>query len=367
MNWWKPELYQRKITFLQERQKIIKSIRNYFDEQGFFEIETPSLQISPGLEVHLKAFKTSLEEPFYDKTKTLYLHTSPEFSMKKLLVAGLPKIYQICHVYRNAERSDRHHPEFTMIEWYRANDDYLSIMEDCKKLIRNATKNLGKNILSYKGSFCDPFKDWEMLTIQNAFLKYANIDVLATIDNPDNPDPNPQKLIKEAKRPIKVLNLFAYTGGASVVCSKAGALVTHVDASKGMVERAKENASINNITNIRFIIDDCKKFIEREIRRGNFYDAIIMDPPSYGRGTNGEMWKLEDNLFDFVMLTKKVLSNNPLFVLISSYTTGLQASVLANILTLVFGKGNINADEIGLPAGDIVLPCGCRGLKIWKN
>ena len=175
------------------------------------------------------------------------------------------------------------------------------------------------------------------------------------------------KLIKEAKRPIKVLNLFAYTGGASVVCSKAGALVTHVDASKGMVERAKENASINNITNIRFIIDDCKKFIEREIRRGNFYDAIIMDPPSYGRGTNGEMWKLEDNLFDFVMLTKKVLSNNPLFVLISSYTTGLQASVLANILTLVFGKGNINADEIGLPAGDIVLPCGCRGLKIWKN
>lgn len=175
------------------------------------------------------------------------------------------------------------------------------------------------------------------------------------------------KLIKEAKRPIKVLNLFAYTGGASVVCSKAGALVTHVDASKGMVERAKENASINNITNIRFIIDDCKKFIEREIRRGNFYDAIIMDPPSYGRGTSGEMWKLEDNLFDFVMLTKKVLSNNPLFVLISSYTTGLQASVLANILTLVFGKGNINADEIGLPAGDIVLPCGCRGLKIWKN
>ena len=142
MNWWKPELYQRKITFLQERQKIIKSIRNYFDEQGFFEVETPSLQISPGLEVHLKAFKTSLEEPFYDKTKTLYLHTSPEFSMKKLLVAGLPKIYQICHVYRNAERSDRHHPEFTMIEWYRANDDYLSIMEDCKKLIRNATKNI---------------------------------------------------------------------------------------------------------------------------------------------------------------------------------------------------------------------------------
>lgn len=175
------------------------------------------------------------------------------------------------------------------------------------------------------------------------------------------------KAIKEVNRPIKVLNLFAYTGGASVVCASAGAQVTHVDASKGMVERAKENATLNGITNIRYIVDDCKKFIEREIRRGNFYDAIIMDPPSYGRGTNGEMWKLEDNLFDFVELTKKVLSPNPLFVLISSYTTGLQASVLANILTLVFGSGGIDADEIGLPTDEtIVLPCGARGLKLWK-
>ena len=175
------------------------------------------------------------------------------------------------------------------------------------------------------------------------------------------------KAIKEANRPIKVLNLFAYTGGASVACASAGAQVTHVDASKGMVERAKENATLNGITNIRYIVDDCKKFIEREIRRGNFYDAIIMDPPSYGRGTNGEMWKLEDNLFDFVELTKKVLSPNPLFVLISSYTTGLQASVLANILTLVFGSGEIDADEIGLPTDEtIVLPCGARGLKLWK-
>ena len=175
------------------------------------------------------------------------------------------------------------------------------------------------------------------------------------------------KAIKEANRPIKVLNLFAYTGGASVACASAGAQVTHVDASKGMVERAKENASLNGITNIRYIVDDCKKFIEREIRRGNFYDAIIMDPPSYGRGTNGEMWKLEDNLFDFVELTTKVLSPNPLFVLISSYTTGLQASVLANILTLVFGGGGIDADEIGLPTDEtIVLPCGARGLKLWK-
>lgn len=174
--------------------------------------------------------------------------------------------------------------------------------------------------------------------------------------------------IKNAGREIKVLNLFAYTGGASVVCASAGAKVTHVDASKGMVERAKENARLNNITNIRYIVDDCQKFIEREIRRGNKYDAIIMDPPSYGRGTNGEMWKLEDNLYDFISLTKNVLSDNPLFVLISSYTTGLQASVLNNLLTLVFGEGGIDADEIGLPTDEkIVLPCGARGIKIWKN
>ena len=175
------------------------------------------------------------------------------------------------------------------------------------------------------------------------------------------------KAIKNVGREIKVLNLFAYTGGASVVCAKAGAKVTHVDASKGMVERARENARLNDITTIRYIVDDCQKFIEREIRRGNFYDAIIMDPPSYGRGTNGEMWKLEDNLYDFVALTKKVLSDKPLFVLISSYTTGLQASVLKNILTLIFGDGNIDTDEIGLPTDEkIVLPCGARGLKLWE-
>ncbi len=175
------------------------------------------------------------------------------------------------------------------------------------------------------------------------------------------------KAIKNVGREIKVLNLFAYTGGASVVCAKAGAKVTHVDASKGMVERARENARLNDITTIRYIVDDCQKFIEREIRRGNFYDGIIMDPPSYGRGTNGEMWKLEDNLYDFVALTKKVLSDKPLFVLISSYTTGLQASVLKNILTLIFGEGNIDTDEIGLPTDEkIVLPCGARGLKLWK-
>lgn len=177
-----------------------------------------------------------------------------------------------------------------------------------------------------------------------------------------------QNLIKNSKREIKVLNLFAYTGGASIALSKAGAMVTHVDASKGMVERAKENAKLNSITNIRFIVDDCQKFIEREIRRGNFYDAIIMDPPSYGRGPSGEMWKLEDNLVDFVALTKNVLSDKPLFVLINSYTTGLQPTVIANILKCVFGKENVEADEIGLPTEEgLILPCGATGVKLWKN
>lgn len=174
-------------------------------------------------------------------------------------------------------------------------------------------------------------------------------------------------LIKKSGREISVLNLFAYTGGASVACAYAGAKVTHVDASKGMVERAKENAKLNNLNNIRFIVDDCAKFIEREIRRGNRYDAIIMDPPSYGRGPSGEMWKLENNLADFVALCKKVLSDKPLFVLINSYTTGLQPTVIANILKCEFGFENVEADEIGLPTDEkLVLPCGATGVKIWK-
>lgn len=177
-----------------------------------------------------------------------------------------------------------------------------------------------------------------------------------------------QKLIKDSKREIKVLNLFAYTGGASVALAKVGASVTHVDASKGMVERAKENAKLNGISNIRFIVDDCQKFIEREIRRGNFYDAVIMDPPSYGRGPNGEMWKLENDLADFVELVKKVVSKNPLFVLINSYTTGLQPTVIANLLKGVFGKDGVEADEIGLPTEEeYILPCGATGVKIWKS
>ena len=176
------------------------------------------------------------------------------------------------------------------------------------------------------------------------------------------------ELIKNAGRPIKVLNLFAYTGGATVACAKAGAQVTHVDAAKGMVERAGENARLSGIeTGIRYIVDDCLKFVQREIRRGNKYDAIIMDPPSYGRGPNGEMWKIENDLFKFVGLCTKVLCDNPLFVLINSYTTGLQPMVLKNILELTMKgfSGRAEAYEVGIKTEEgISLPCGAGGMFI---
>ena len=174
--------------------------------------------------------------------------------------------------------------------------------------------------------------------------------------------------IKNANRPIKVLNLFAYTGGATIACSYAGAEVVHVDAAKGMVEWAKENAKLSGLENnkIRFIIDDCLKFVEREYRRGNTYDAIIMDPPSYGRGPNGEVWKFEENIYNLINMCEKILSDNPLFVLINSYTTGISSVVLENILkTTVLSKykGKVDAGELGLPItnNNLVLPCGIYG------
>jgi len=176
-------------------------------------------------------------------------------------------------------------------------------------------------------------------------------------------------LIKNAGRPINVLNLFAYTGGATVACLAAGASVCHVDAAKGMVERAGDNVRLSGLGDrpARFIIDDCKKFVQREIRRGRRYDAVIMDPPSYGRGPNGEMWKIENELFDFVKLCTEVLSDDPLFFLINSYTTGLQPAVLKNILTLTMKDyhGRVEAYEVGLPTEEgIALPCGAGGMFI---
>lgn len=182
-----------------------------------------------------------------------------------------------------------------------------------------------------------------------------------------------RELISNAGRPVNVLNLFAYTGGATVACLAAGASVCHVDASKGMVERAGENVRLSGLKDkpVRFIIDDCKKFVQREIRRGRKYDAIIMDPPSYGRGPNGEMWKIESELYPLVELCTEVLSDNPLFFLINSYTTGLQPMVLKNILTLTVGNkfsGEVEAYEVGIKTEEgIDLPCGASGLFVGNG
>ena len=171
-----------------------------------------------------------------------------------------------------------------------------------------------------------------------------------------------QEKIKDAKRNVKVLNLFAYTGAASVAALSAGASVCHVDSSRGMVEWAKENVKSSGLEDkpIRFIVDDCKKFVEREIRRGNKYDIILMDPPSFGRGANGQVWDIEKDLYELVNLCSKLLSDNPIMFLINSYTTGLSMNVLENILKICLPKGNIVSDELGLPMvnSNLILPCG---------
>ena len=180
--------------------------------------------------------------------------------------------------------------------------------------------------------------------------------------------------IKEAKaegREVRVLNLFAYTGGATVAAASAGASVCHVDAAKGMVHWARENAELSSLTEkpIRWIVDDCKKFVEREIRRGSKYDAVILDPPSYGRGPGGEVWKLEEHVFELVSLVSEVLTEDPLFVLLNSYTTGLSASTMAYVLGSAMKKfgGKVDAEEIGLSVtqSGMALPCGSSA--IWSK
>lgn len=183
-----------------------------------------------------------------------------------------------------------------------------------------------------------------------------------------------RKIIRESGRnDVKVLNLFAYTGGATIACLKEGASVVHVDASRGMVQWAKENAAASQVSNaqVRWIVDDCIKFVQREIRRGNKYDIIILDPPSYGRGPKGEIWHLEDSIYDFVKLVEQVLSDTPLMVMLNSYTTGLSASVMKYILDdIITNKrgGRVEADEIGVPVSSNarVLPCGSTAIWMLK-
>lgn len=180
------------------------------------------------------------------------------------------------------------------------------------------------------------------------------------------------ELIRKANRPIKVLNLFAYTGGATIAAASAGASVVHVDAAKGMVSQAKENAALSGLSDapVRYIVDDCKKFVEREIRRGNKYDAVIMDPPSYGRGPSGEVWKIEDSVDELITLTAQLLSDDPLFFLVNSYTTGLSPAAMQYIIGLkVVSRygGRLEAQELGLrvSATGLAVPCGASAR--WYN
>ncbi|HEX3017983.1 MAG TPA: class I SAM-dependent methyltransferase [Caproicibacter sp.] len=180
------------------------------------------------------------------------------------------------------------------------------------------------------------------------------------------------KKIRGAGRPVKVLNLFGYTGAATLACMSAGAQVCHVDASKGMVSWARENAQDSGLADkpVRWLVDDCEKFVQREQRRGNTYDGIIMDPPSYGRGPNGEVWKLEEQLYPLVQMCLPILSKNPLFFILNSYTTGLSPAVMEYLLGVLIGKkfgGRVSSSEIGLPVTEtgLVLPCGSTA--IWQS
>lgn len=186
--WWRPEIFASRRDNLKKRQAILNAVRAFFAERDFAEVETPCLQISPGLEPHLKAFATRWDDPWGNPPAPLYLHTSPEFTMKKLLVAGMERLYQIAHVFRNGERSDTHHPEFTMLEWYRAGGTLDQLMADTEELVRTAARAAGASHLLHGGRICDPFKPWRRLSVAEAFLDYCDMDVLATAPDPWNPD-----------------------------------------------------------------------------------------------------------------------------------------------------------------------------------
>ncbi|WP_225766261.1 EF-P lysine aminoacylase EpmA [Inquilinus sp. Marseille-Q2685] len=186
--WWQSGVYARKRPYLEARARITAAVRQVFAERGFLEVDTPALQVSPGLEPHLVAFATELRGPHPDDAQRLYLHTSPEFAMKKLLAAGLERIFQLSHVFRNAERSATHHPEFSMIEWYRAGEGYRTLIDDCRALFQAAARAAGRDRLSWRGQECDPFAEWRVLTVQEAFLEFTGIDLLATAPDPLNPD-----------------------------------------------------------------------------------------------------------------------------------------------------------------------------------
>lgn len=252
-------------------------------------------------------------------------------------------------VWDNGDLLEKYHGKIDAV-YYRNNkggghwDNLRNVPGSWKINYKNLTFNIKQMGFKHTGLFPEQAVNWEFMMDK----------------------------IKKSNRKIRVLNLFAYTGGASVSCVAAGAHVTHVDSSRGMVDWCKENISSSNLpgTEIRYIVDDVVKFVQREIRRGNYYDAIVMDPPSYGRGTNGEVWDIEKNLNYLVKLCCEVLSDEPLFFLINSYTTGLSSTVLSNILSLTVNqkfKGKITSGEVGIPVknSDLVLPCGIYGR--WES
>jgi lysyl-tRNA synthetase class 2 len=185
--WWRPESFASKRPYLERRAQILKDLRGWFDAEGFLEVETPALQVSPGLEPHLIAFSTELVRPEGERLQR-YLHTSPEFAMKKLLVAGLPKIFQLAHVFRNGERASRHSPEFTMLEWYRAGSRYEDLMADGEAILRLACRAAGRDRLTWQGASADPFQPFERLSVAEAFRRHCDIDLLATAPDPAVPD-----------------------------------------------------------------------------------------------------------------------------------------------------------------------------------
>ncbi|HVJ53862.1 MAG TPA: EF-P lysine aminoacylase EpmA [Aliidongia sp.] len=185
--WWRPESFAQRRPFLEARARIMAALRGWFAGQGFIEVDTPALQVSPGLEPHLKAFATWLETPEGEK-RLRYLHTSPEFTMKKLLAAGMERIYQLGHVFRNGERAGTHSPEFTMLEWYRTRAGYRELMADCAALLRIACETAGTREFRFRGHVCDPFAEPEILTVSQAFERHCGIDLLATAPDPARPD-----------------------------------------------------------------------------------------------------------------------------------------------------------------------------------
>ncbi len=202
--WWHPEEMARKRPALEARRAAVKGVRAYFQAEGFLEVETPALQVSPGVERHIRPFATQLTDDRTGASAARFLHTSPEVAMKKLLAGGLPKIVQLCQVYRNGERTERHHPVFTMLEWYRADADYTAMMTDAVKVLQSVAKaahraNATDGKLHWRGHTCDPDAAVERLTVQDAFRRETGIDLLATVDDPDAPMPTPEKLAAAAK------------------------------------------------------------------------------------------------------------------------------------------------------------------------